>query len=991
MKPAPRIIAFLLTLTLCLPNSALALRGQQQEDPSQLAGLEEALKDPAKVLRRLAQLITLAPSQTTETSFPNVRSEQPYAIERAGMEETPSKEEIQKIRLGLLSGDPENVQVVAIAAQRLFASPQTVSLVPVNEWEPIVEALLNKSAAHWENVGAWLDLWGPNGEPLTPEEIRSIRRLLYKALREVERYPIFHDVIAKKLSVEGGPEMVERMERLLVGLAEQRLFPQVLADQVPVLGRYLRESLEDNILPFVDDLTSKGHLTDGDFESIGLAGDYQRRLEEARAHIVRILAAFAEHDIAKQDVETVIGPLVSPLVDELISYGNQINLNLPPAVTNLNEIVRVGLAAKAVVDEITRLVGYQHSRVPIIAISARSIVRAASLQKSYHPAFRDAGLTPEDLGMDYPSGTDWSDLEGEAGSGLEETRYLSEDAERSRRLLDQVLAGKMDRHAFLGAILNQFFSWSTRPIPRGLIQSGEYRAGFRRVKEVTEEMFPIRAVSENLIQHSISKEGGDEQGRAPRGELARQLVEFFSSFSKGTPGHPLLSYVGQQAAVGEMDALEWAAIYYEIIRVATGERDAFEGIKRQANDTALKILPLLEAKIKRSAPDPLLAAIQAGIIGNVLDKGVISQPDLEEVIHTFEKEILEAIDTGPAWFTQAQYSELTRQLGLPGKDSKQILFLTDNAGEVVFDLLFIKQLLTHGHRVTLVGRGQPAVNDMTKKDLEELLKRNEVAQYFQGIVDWRERLSVISSGSGLAGTNLREATPEFLQAWLDSDIRIAKGQGNFETLSNNVLTRDIFYLFLAKESRMILDRFERGSRIILHKPAGPAAQLAGLEEKGETKLRTLRDQINLLPEAQTEQASVGVIAGPADPRGWAYGVALLKRARTATRGVIPVVFLVEDEDDVSFLRSLGVSPELVFRIGSAEYPTREVALREAMDYLHRGLEIPISSIIELGVSEEISPVVEQVLLNLFGIRLDAQAAVQWKEVIDAVVYTFRQA
>ena len=122
----------------------------------------------------------------------------------------------------------------------------------------------------------------------------------------------------------------------------------------------------------------------------------------------------------------------------------------------------------------------------------------------------------------------------------------------------------------------------------------------------------------------------------------------------------------------------------------------------------------------------------------------------------------------------------------------------------------------------------------------------------------------------------------------------------------------------------------------------------------------LRDRINLLPEVQTEQATLGVIAGPADPHGWAYGVALLKRSRTATHGVIPVIFLVEDDAQMEILRSLGVSPEMIFRIGSSEYPTQEVALRQATDYLHRGLEIPLANIIQLGVSEKISPIVEHV-------------------------------
>ena len=83
-----RFVAIFLACALTLPNPVFALRGQQQEDPSQLAGLEEALKDPAKALRRLAQLVTPAASQTNNrTSFPNGSPGQPYAIERTGLEE----------------------------------------------------------------------------------------------------------------------------------------------------------------------------------------------------------------------------------------------------------------------------------------------------------------------------------------------------------------------------------------------------------------------------------------------------------------------------------------------------------------------------------------------------------------------------------------------------------------------------------------------------------------------------------------------------------------------------------------------------------------------------------------------------------------------------------------------------------------------------------------------------------------------------------------
>lgn len=167
---------------------------------------------------------------------------------------------------------------------------------------------------------------------------------------------------------------------------------------------------------------------------------------------------------------------------------------------------------------------------------------------------------------------------------------------------------------------------------------------------------------------------------------------------------------------------------------------------------------------------------------------------------------------------------------------------------------------------------------------------------------------------------------------------------------------------------------------------------AGLEEDeahGLEEIGAIRERINLLPVAKMLVPSVGVIAGPEDEQGWAYGVALLNRGRTAVGGTVPVIFLVENTAEVEVLQSLGVGSEVVYRVGSSEYPTREVAIQEATAYLRNGLGI--ASVISLGVSEKISPAVEQVLLSLFGIRLDSQTAVRWQGAIDAVVYTFQQA
>jgi len=58
-------------------------------------------------------------------------------------------------------------------------------------------------------------------------------------------------------------------------------------------------------------------------------------------------------------------------------------------------------------------------------------------------------------------------------------------------------------------------------------------------------------------------------------------------------------------------------------------------------------------------------------------------------------------------------------------------------------------------------------------------------------------VSVIPNGSDAPGTVLAECSQDFRRAFTDADLVIAKGQGNFETLSATTGKR-IFYLLQVK-------------------------------------------------------------------------------------------------------------------------------------------------------------------------------------------------
>jgi uncharacterized protein with ATP-grasp and redox domains len=79
-------------------------------------------------------------------------------------------------------------------------------------------------------------------------------------------------------------------------------------------------------------------------------------------------------------------------------------------------------------------------------------------------------------------------------------------------------------------------------------------------------------------------------------------------------------------------------------------------------------------------------------------------------------------------------------------------------------------------------RGGPIINDVTIQDAEE--------------VGMTSIVSVIDNGSNAPGTILSDCSEEFRQKFENADLVIAKGQGNYETLSH--LPKNIYFLLQVK-------------------------------------------------------------------------------------------------------------------------------------------------------------------------------------------------
>lgn len=212
---------------------------------------------------------------------------------------------------------------------------------------------------------------------------------------------------------------------------------------------------------------------------------------------------------------------------------------------------------------------------------------------------------------------------------------------------------------------------------------------------------------------------------------------------------------------------EMAQQLHRIIRGALGDADPYAEIKSRMNRIAAQLRPVLRGQIRRH-PDPFEAAVRISIAGNLLDTGAQSQITAEELpAH------VQAISSVPL---RGDLEALRQAVDR----ASSILILADNAGEIFFDGLLIEQL--PAEKVTLAVRGAPVLNDATRADAEAA-----------GIT---EQVAVIDNGSDAPGTLLEDCSEDFRRRFDDADLIIAKGQGNYETLSD--MNRNLYFLFTVK-------------------------------------------------------------------------------------------------------------------------------------------------------------------------------------------------
>jgi hypothetical protein len=231
---------------------------------------------------------------------------------------------------------------------------------------------------------------------------------------------------------------------------------------------------------------------------------------------------------------------------------------------------------------------------------------------------------------------------------------------------------------------------------------------------------------------------------------------------------------------------------HRLIRQLTHNPDPYASIKQRLNLRAAEMYPPWHRRFRESFP-PLEAAVRLAIVGNLLDVGAKTQLDEANVETAFADAL-----TAPLRGSVEELAEAIRA-------ARSILYLADNAGEIVFDRDLLAQLPLGNF--TLAVRGHPVLNDATLADAE-----------LAGLAGY---CKLIANGSDAPGTIVGDCSPEFREHFNAADLIIAKGQGNYETLAGS--NKHIFFLLKIKCD--VLSRaldWPRGSLVLHHqRPASP--------------------------------------------------------------------------------------------------------------------------------------------------------------------------
>jgi hypothetical protein len=206
------------------------------------------------------------------------------------------------------------------------------------------------------------------------------------------------------------------------------------------------------------------------------------------------------------------------------------------------------------------------------------------------------------------------------------------------------------------------------------------------------------------------------------------------------------------------------------IRSMTGVEDPYAHFKSREMERAEAVFGRIQSRVG----EDLRSLVGLAALGNSLD--FFENPD--SVLGAVPAQLVQ----GGIQFSQDQIQRLEERLEAR---PKTVLYLTDNAGEIYFDVPLYKYIRERCGRAPLVVKGGPALNDLTQQEL----KSNPLAACFDEVVD---------TGTDGAGIDWSRTSQKFRDLIHSADLILSKGMANFETVYPRRLIPAAFFVFKVK-------------------------------------------------------------------------------------------------------------------------------------------------------------------------------------------------
>jgi len=213
-----------------------------------------------------------------------------------------------------------------------------------------------------------------------------------------------------------------------------------------------------------------------------------------------------------------------------------------------------------------------------------------------------------------------------------------------------------------------------------------------------------------------------------------------------------------------------------IIRKLTSNEDPYKYNKKLANQKALKLLPQAKkfVKLGYNQQEHFKKACLCAIVGNIMEFDI---PGHKFTLNSMAKVLSEASK-------DLVIDDIDKAYAL-AKKANSVLYLADNAGEIVFDTLLVEQLKNMGLKVIYVVKGGPVINDATMEDVE-ISNMDKLAD------------EIITTGCDAVGLQKKEVSADFLKVYDEAELVFAKGMGYAETLTEYKLTKPHLLMFRTK-------------------------------------------------------------------------------------------------------------------------------------------------------------------------------------------------